>query len=148
MSRGLYLALVAGLAALVAVAAMLLLGRDAFQGSSGSTELRGSGGAARQVRTLPAFHADELNASNTVAVITASGSARRLDVALGGSGDAQLGRLVAGDVRDVIGGSGRAEVTATNTLDATVTGAGAITYGGSPAHVTKTVTGIGAISAR
>jgi hypothetical protein len=89
-----------------------------------------------------------LNASNSVAVIHRKRertAARRRAWRLR---DAQLGRLVAGDVRDVIGGNGRAEVTATNTLDATVTGAGAITYGGSPAHVTKTVTGIGAISAR
>jgi hypothetical protein len=71
-----------------------------------------------------------------------------MDVALGGSGDAQLGQLVAGDVKVVVGGSGHAAVTATKSLDAAVTGVGAVDYGGNPAKVTKNVTGVGAISAR
>jgi hypothetical protein len=81
-------------------------------------------------------------------VIRASGSAGRLDVVLGGSGDAQLERLLARDARVVVGGSGRVVVTATNSLDALVAGTGAIVYGGNPAHVTSRVTGVGAISAR
>jgi hypothetical protein len=81
-------------------------------------------------------------------VIRAAGKAGRMDVALGGSGDAQLGQLVAGDVKVVVGGSGHAAVTATKSLDAAVTGVGAVDYGGHPGKVTKSVTGVGAISAR
>jgi hypothetical protein len=229
MSRAPYTALVAGLAALVAIAATVLVG-DAFQSSPGS-EVRGSGVAATEARALPAFDGVELSGSNNVVirvgpkqrvvvhaddnllgrvttnveggtlvvgnkpgsfstkspmhvaittpslrgitlsgsgvvsaagiesprltvalpgsgVIRASGRAERLDVALGGSGDAQLEQLIAGDVKVVVGGSGRTVVTATTSLDAAVSGAGAVLYGGDPAHVTTTITGVGAITAR
>jgi hypothetical protein len=78
-------------------------------------------------------------------VVHAKGTASSLDVELGGSGDAQLQGLVANDVHAVVGGSGRILVNATRSLDASVTGSGAIVYVGSPAHVTKNITGTGAI---
>jgi Putative auto-transporter adhesin, head GIN domain len=81
-------------------------------------------------------------------LLRASGRAEGLDVALGGSGDAQLGELVARDARVVVSGSGRADVTATKSLDAAVSGTGAILYGGHPAGLTTSVTGVGAITAR
>ena len=80
-------------------------------------------------------------------VLRASGSATRLDVSLGGSGDAQLEQLVARDVRAVVSGSGRILVSATNSLDAAVPGSGAIVYSGNPAHVTTSITGTGAVTA-
>lgn len=79
-------------------------------------------------------------------VVRASGTATRLDVALDGSGEAQLARLVARNARAVISGSGRILVTATATLDAAVPGSGSIAYGGNPAHVTRRVTGSGSIT--
>jgi hypothetical protein len=79
-------------------------------------------------------------------VVRASGTVTRLDVSLDGSGDVQLGQLVARDVRAVLTTSGRIVVTATNSLDAAVRGSGAIVYGGNPAHVTTSVTGKGAIT--
>jgi hypothetical protein len=79
-------------------------------------------------------------------VIRASGSTEGLDLALTGSGDAQLEQLVAREVRAVVSGSGRVRVTATNRLDASVTGTGAILYRGNPAHVTQTVTGSGTVA--
>jgi Putative auto-transporter adhesin, head GIN domain len=78
-------------------------------------------------------------------VLRASGAATRLDVTLGGSGDAQLEQLVASDVRAVVSGSGRIVLTATESLDASVSGSGAIMYGGNPQEVTKSITGSGAI---
>jgi hypothetical protein len=78
-------------------------------------------------------------------VLQASGTTARLSVNLGGSGDAQLEQLVARDVHAVVGGSDQIMLTATNSLDAPVTGDGSILYSGNPAHVTTSVTGNGAI---
>jgi len=79
--------------------------------------------------------------------VTASGTAERLDVTIGGSGTAQFRQLVARDVHAVVSGSGSIFVTATARLDATVSGTGSIVYSGDPASVTKNVTGTGAIVA-
>lgn len=78
-------------------------------------------------------------------VINAAGTATRLDVSIGGSGDAQLSDLRARTVHAVVAGSGRIVTTATETLAATVPGSGAIIYGGAPAHVTTNITGSGAV---
>jgi hypothetical protein len=78
-------------------------------------------------------------------VVRASGAVNRLDVSLTGSGDAQLGQLVARDVRAALDASGRIVVNATRRLDASLRGSGAIFYTGNPAHVTKNVSGSGAI---
>lgn len=78
-------------------------------------------------------------------VIRATGSASRLDVSLGGSGDAQLAQLVAERVHAVVSGSGRIVVTATEALDASVPGSGVIMYGGNPAQVSTNVTGSGEV---
>jgi hypothetical protein len=79
-------------------------------------------------------------------ILRASGSAKRLDVSLSGSGDAQLGQLVARDVHAVVSGSGRIVVTATHSLEGLVPGSGAIFYGGDPAHVTTSITGSGVVA--
>jgi hypothetical protein len=81
-------------------------------------------------------------------VVRASGTVTRLDVSLGGSGDAQLDRLVARDVHAVLAGSGRIVTRATNTLQASVPGSGTIVYSGNPAQVTRSITGSGAITRR
>jgi putative autotransporter adhesin-like protein len=81
-------------------------------------------------------------------VVRASGTVTRLEVSLGGSGDAQLGQLVARDVRAVLAGSGRIVTHATHTLQASVPGSGSIVYSGNPAHVTRSITGSGAITRR
>ena len=79
-------------------------------------------------------------------LVHASGTASRLDVTLGGSGNAQLGELVARNVHAVVTGSGQIVVSATKRLDASVPGSGSIIYGGDPSHVTRSVTGRGAIT--
>lgn len=78
-------------------------------------------------------------------VIRASGTTSRLDVSVDGSGDAELQGLTAKAVHATVQGSGRVAVTATESLDASIPGSGAITYGGSPAQVTTHVTGSGAV---
>jgi hypothetical protein len=79
-------------------------------------------------------------------VIRATGSATRLDVTISGSGTAVLGQLTARDVKAGVSGDGSIMLTATHTLHATVSGSGAVVYGGSPAHVTTKVTGDGTIT--
>jgi hypothetical protein len=93
------------------------------------------------------IHADSLAVSLPGSgTLTASGTATRLHVVVGGSGTVQLTRLVASDARVDVSGSGAIFITATGTLDASVSGSGAILYGGNPTTVTRNVTGSGAIT--
>ncbi len=78
--------------------------------------------------------------------LTASGTATRLDVTVSGSGAVQFTRLVAKNVRAVVSGSGSIFTTATQSLDGSVSGSGAILYVGNPQDVTKSVTGTGVIT--
>ena len=78
-------------------------------------------------------------------VLYASGTASQLDVTLGGSGLAQLSKLIARDAHAAVTGSGLIRVTATAKLNATVSGSGAVIYGGNPPQVTRNVTGSGAV---
>lgn len=77
--------------------------------------------------------------------LTVTGSTRKLDAALSGAGDVRLEGLAAEDVIATVSGAGRMLVNATHTLDASVSGAGAIAYRGDPAKLTRHVTGIGSI---
>ena len=79
--------------------------------------------------------------------LTGSGTAERLDVAVGGSGSVQFTGLVAADVHADVGGSGTISVTATDHLAAAVSGSGAILYSGNPSDVATSVTGTGVITA-
>jgi hypothetical protein len=95
--------------------------------------------------------ADGVNASSmTITLpgsgdVNASGKAARLDVAVGGSGNARLASLPARDARAVIGGSGTIVVNATNSLRAAIPGSGVIFYLGNPEHVTTSISGSGTI---
>jgi hypothetical protein len=91
---------------------------------------------------IPKLSALTLSGSGT---ITATGTAATLDVTVPGSGSVLLMALDAKDVRAVVSGTGSVFVNVTDRLDATVSGSGAIIHGGSPQHVTKNVTGTGAI---
>ncbi|WP_187365583.1 head GIN domain-containing protein [Trebonia kvetii] len=78
-------------------------------------------------------------------LLTASGTATRLNVSLPGSGQAQLFQLAAEHVRAVLAGSGLIQVAPTASLDASVHGTGAIFYSGNPPQVTTSITGTGAV---
>jgi hypothetical protein len=78
-------------------------------------------------------------------IVRASGTATRLTVDLPGSGEAELKELVARDVNAVVSGSGLLLITATDRLDASVPGSGAILYSGNPADVTTSIAGSGAV---
>jgi hypothetical protein len=80
-------------------------------------------------------------------VLRVSGTADRLDATLGGSGDVDLQGLVAHDATAVVAGSGRIQVHASRSLDATVSGVGAIYYSGNPTKVAQNITGTGSITA-
>jgi hypothetical protein len=79
-------------------------------------------------------------------VLRVSGTVGSLDATLEGSGDLQLQNLISRDATAAVAGSGRLQVNATGSLDASVSGSGAIFYEGNPRTVTQSVTGSGAIS--
>ena len=78
--------------------------------------------------------------------LTGNGTATHLDVKVSGSGEVQFTHVVAHDVQAIVSGAGTIFTTATKSLDASVTGSGAIIYAGDPQHVTKNITGSGAIT--
>ena len=78
--------------------------------------------------------------------LTADGSASQVHVVVSGSGTVELRQLRAADVRAVVSGSGSIFVTATRSLEATVSGSGSVIYTGSPRHVERHVTGSGSIT--
>jgi hypothetical protein len=78
-------------------------------------------------------------------VVEAQGRAASLGVTVSGSGDAMAGELLSRDATATVSGSGTIVVNATKSLNASVTGTGSILYAGNPAHVTKSVPGVGAV---
>jgi Putative auto-transporter adhesin, head GIN domain len=77
--------------------------------------------------------------------VHATGTTAHLTVTIGGSGAASLGGVTARDARAALSGDGTIMLTARHSLAATVSGSGAIFYGGNPPKVTQTVTGTGTI---
>lgn len=78
--------------------------------------------------------------------ITGAGSAGTLDVDLTGSGDVDLGKLVARDATVVLSGSGTVLVHVTGALEADVSGTGSVTYTGDPDSVDREITGTGSVA--
>ena len=76
----------------------------------------------------------------------ASGTATSVDVTVSGSGNARLTQLAADSAHAVVSGFGAIFITATRSLDASVTGSGTIVYAGNPENVAKSVTGSGTIT--
>jgi serine/threonine protein kinase len=103
--------------------------------SSGSGSISANGLAAR------AFGLTISGSSDT----TLKGTADSFDVSVFGSGDVQAGELIAKDVNVNISGSADAVVRATQSLNASVTGSGDVTYLGNPANVQRNVTGTGTV---
>jgi hypothetical protein len=81
-------------------------------------------------------------------VVRATGRTDDLRAELGGVGDVELERLRATDAEAVVSGSGRMAITVAASLQAALSGAGSIVYGGSPTNVSTRVTGTGTITSR
>ena len=80
--------------------------------------------------------------------VTLAGRTTRLVASLTGASKLDAGALQTEEVEVAVTGAGKAEVTATKSLKAAITGAGRVTYGGNPPTVQKNVTGAGKISPR
>lgn len=92
---------------------------------------------------------DQLTVNLTgVGSVELRGAADQLTIDASGIGDLHGYDLVSTRCTVRVTGSGTAEVTATETLDASVAGFGAIRYGGNPATVRTTVAGLGSIRPR
>jgi hypothetical protein len=77
-----------------------------------------------------------------------TGTTGTLHVELGGTGQVTAKDLAARDIVVDIAGTGQATLRATSSLDARITGTGAIEVHGHPAHVKKSVSGLGSIQLR
>jgi hypothetical protein len=80
--------------------------------------------------------------------VTLAGKVNRLLASLTGASKLKAADLLAEDVELSVTGAGRADVTASNLLRASITGAGKVSYGGKPKSVEKKITGAGKISPR
>jgi Putative auto-transporter adhesin, head GIN domain len=77
--------------------------------------------------------------------IRSTGTTDQLRATIGGTGELRLNDLVASRATAAVAGSGSIQLFASEALDATISGTGAITYRGSPGQVTKNVTGTGTV---
>jgi hypothetical protein len=77
--------------------------------------------------------------------MTADGTVDRLEVGVSGSGKIDADKLLAKKVKISISGAGKANVHASESLDASVSGAGLIQCSGDPADVSQSVSGVGRI---
>ena len=80
--------------------------------------------------------------------VALSGRANRLIASLTGASKLNAETLQTQDVEISVTGAGKADVNATNSLRAAITGAGRVSYGGNPKSVEKKITGAGKISPR
>jgi len=92
--------------------------------------------------------ADELDVDVSGAGnVNLSGSANNLRISIEGAANISAFDMVARDVTISLEGAGNADVNATETLNASLSGVGRIRYDGDPV-VTRNVTGLGTISRR
>lgn len=113
--------------------------------------------------TMPALNELQLEGSNDVrlsgfnggsstieiegaANLVAKGKLDELVVHMQGAGRANLRDLVANDAKVTVDGVGSVHVNATESLDATMNGVGAILYSGAPHEVSTSMNGVGTIS--
>ena len=80
--------------------------------------------------------------------ITLAGKVNRLLASLTGASKLKAADLLAEDVELSVTGAGKADVTASNLLRASITGAGKVSYGGQPKSVERKISGAGKISPR
>ena len=77
--------------------------------------------------------------------LTASGEVGMLDAHIKGAGDMNLAQLAARDAKVSINGAGDLRVRASGALEATINGAGNISYAGNPQPVKTRINGAGSI---
>jgi hypothetical protein len=78
--------------------------------------------------------------------LVANGKLDELVVRMQGAGRANLRDLVANEAKVTVDGVGSVHVNATESLDATMNGVGAILYSGAPHEVNTSMNGVGTIS--
>jgi hypothetical protein len=108
-----------------------------------SLRLQGAGNIAVTGVNSPRLSVELPGSGN----IDAGGTTTTLDVSISGEGTALLRQLIARDANAALTGDGTIMLTATHSLIARVSGSGTVLYGGNPLHLTRAVTGSGAISA-
>ena len=97
--------------------------------------------------TVVGVQASEFSAALTGSgELSVTGTAGRYSAALSGVGSLLLGGLVGNQVTVDLSGSGQVTVDATRAVDVNLSGTGSVLYRGNPAHVTKVVTGTGAVT--
>jgi hypothetical protein len=80
--------------------------------------------------------------------VTLGGKVNRLLASLTGASKLKAADLPADDVELSVTGAGKADVTVSNLLRASITGAGKVSYGGQPKSVERKITGAGKIEPR
>jgi len=86
--------------------------------------------------------------SNGASSINVDGSVTNLEVNFSGASSLGAKALQTQTAKVSLSGACSADVTVTESLDASISGAGRITYGGNPKAVTKNVSGAGKIESR
>lgn len=86
--------------------------------------------------------------SNGASSINVAGSVTNLEADLSGTTKLDGISLHTQTAKVSLNGASYADVTVTETLDASISGVGVLTYGGNPKSVDKTVGGVGRIQAR
>ena len=86
--------------------------------------------------------------SNGASSINVEGSVTNLEANFSGAGSLDAQALQTKTAKVSLSGACSADVTVTESLDASISGAGVITYGGNPKTVEKNVSGVGKIQSR
>jgi hypothetical protein len=86
--------------------------------------------------------------ANGASSIRVAGSVTNLEVRFAGASSLNAKGLSAQTAHVSLSGASAADVTATETLDVSISGAGTVTYGGNPKKVNKDISGVGTIKAR
>ncbi len=115
----------------------------AYIAAPGLAGVTSAGGADVKVSNLASaeFRLDVSGTGDT----ELSGKTGALTISIAGTGDVDASDLDARDASVTISGTGDAKVRATSSLTAEVNGTGDLTYYGNPAHVTRSVNGMGSV---
>jgi hypothetical protein len=104
-------------------------------------EVFGAGNVEASGIKTKTFKANMSGAGN----VTVSGEVDSVELVLSGAGNLNADSLKAKDVSVRVSGSGNADVHASGSLSAQVSGVGNISYAGKPGKVNQSVSGIGRI---